>query len=148
MKLFVGSDHAGFELKENLKEVFSSKLEIEDLGTYSSESCDYPDFAEKVANAVLQNPGSFGLLICGTGVGMSIAANKIKGVRAACVSEEKSAALAREHNDAQILCLGARIIELEQAKKCLESFLKAQFESEHERHRRRIEKIHLLERKQ
>lgn len=145
MKLFVGADHAGFDLKEYLKKQFSSRVEMIDLGTHSTDSADYPDFARMVAEAVLSNENSLGLLICGTGIGMSIAANKIKGIRAACVSEEKSARLAREHNNAQILCLGARIVSEEKAALCLESFLNADFESEHPRHLRRIQKLHNFE---
>ena len=143
--LFVGSDHAGFELKSKLIDRFKSKIEIKDLGTEGSDSVDYPIFAEKVANEVLKNPESLGLLICGTGEGMCMAANKVKGIRAAVVSEPKSAQMVREHNDAQILCMGGRIIDEETASKCLETFLNSKFDSSHPRHGRRIEQIKKIE---
>jgi len=144
--LFVGSDHAGFDLKSKiLDDLKARKIDAEDCGTFSSESCDYPTFAEEVCLNVSKNPGDLGLLICGTGVGMSIAANKMTGIRAACVSEEKSAATAREHNNAQVLCLGARIIAFDKAKLCVNAFLNARFDTENPRHQRRIELISELE---
>jgi len=143
--LFMGSDHAGFSLKQALIQKYQDRIELNDLGTNSEESCDYPDYALKVAEAVKRTPDSFGLLICGTGVGMSIAANKVCGIRAACVSEEKSAEMARKHNNAQILCLGSRIIDIETASKCLDIFLSTSFDSGHERHQRRLQKIQKIE---
>lgn len=139
-KIFIGSDHAGFQLKENVK-VFleKKKFKINDLGTFSEESCDYPDFAKKVAEKVAKEKNSFGILICGTGIGMSIAANKIKGIRAALVQDEFTAKKAREHNNANVLCLGARVIDSEKAKKILNIFLNTDFEGG--RHSKRVEKI-------
>ncbi len=146
MKFFVGADHAGFELKRHLIDFLKNKsISVEDFGTNSSESCDYPDFAVRVCQSVLKTPGSLGLLICGSGIGMSIAANKVRGIRAAVVSDEKSAALARQHNNAQILCLGARIVNAETAERCLDAFMTAQFESSHLRHQRRIDLITKIE---
>jgi ribose 5-phosphate isomerase B len=142
MKIFIGSDHAGFELKADLVQFLKTRsIDVVDVGADSSVSCDYPIFAQKVASEMQRNTGSLGVLVCGSGVGMSIAANKFAGVRAACVSEEKSAALSRQHNDANILCLGARIISAEKAKDCLLAFLDAKFESTHPRHQRRLDLI-------
>lgn len=144
--LFIASDHAGFQLKNRLRDELKGQgISIEDLGTDSEESCDYPDFAEKLAVKVLESSDNKGILICGTGIGMSIAANKIKGIRAACVSETKSAEMSRKHNNAQVLCLGARIISFEQALECANTFLRTEFESEHPRHQNRINKITSLE---
>jgi ribose 5-phosphate isomerase B len=144
--LFIGSDHAGFELKSQILESLrAQKTKVEDCGTDSDQSCDYPVIAQQLTGQVLKNPGSLGVLICGSGVGMSIAANKVKGIRAACVSEPRSAALCRQHNNAQILCLGARIISLDTAMECVNAFLKAQFESSHPRHQRRIDQIAEME---
>jgi ribose 5-phosphate isomerase B len=144
--LFIGSDHAGFELKSQILESLrAQKKTVEDCGTDSDQSCDYPVIAKKVTDKILKNPGSLGILICGSGVGMSIAANKVKGIRAACVSESRSAALCRQHNDAQVLCLGARIISLEIALECVNAFLSAQFEKSHPRHQRRIDQMTEME---
>jgi len=147
LKLIVGSDHAGFELKTQILQKYSSILNVEDLGTNSQDSSDYPIFAEKVARRILSEPSSLGLLICGTGIGMAIAANKIDGIRAASVSEAFSARMAREHNQAQILCLGARVVDFEKACECLEAFLKAEFDRSNGRHQRRLDEIEELERK-
>ncbi len=137
--LFIASDHAGFVLKTAILKDF--KGPIEDLGTDSVDSCDYPLFAKKCAEKVMTTQGSLGLLICGSGVGMSIAANKFKGIRAACVSEPVSAALSREHNNANVLCFGARIIDQKRALECLNAFLNAKFDQSSERHKRRIDEI-------
>ncbi len=130
MSIFIASDHAGFELKEYLK----TQLNLLDLGTHSSESCDYPVFAKKLA-IKLKNDDK-GILICGTGIGMSIAANRFKNIRAALCFNEEMATLARQHNDANVLVLGARIISPETAKNCVEKFLSTDFEGG--RHRRRL----------
>lgn len=144
--LFIGSDHAGFELKSQILEALrAQKKSAEDCGTDSAQSCDYPVIAKKLSEKVLKNAGSLGILICGSGIGMSIAANKVKGIRAACVSESRSAALSRQHNNAQILCLGARIISFEIAMECVNAFLSAQFESSHPRHQRRIDQMTEME---
>jgi ribose 5-phosphate isomerase B len=145
MKLFIASDHAGFELKAQLTQRFQKEYEVQDLGTDSKESCDYPLFAKKLSEALLKDSGALGLLICGTGVGMSIAANKIHGIRATCVSEPLSARMSREHNQANVLCLGARVIDINKAEECLRAFLNAKFDTSNPRHQRRVEQINELE---
>lgn len=143
--IFLGADHAGFGLKEMIKKYLdSSKIHFEDLGTYSEVSCDYALIAEEVARAVVEEKNSLGLLFCGTGVGMSIAANKVKDVRAACCSDCYSAKMTRLHNDANILCLGSRVIGIGLAEQIVEVFLNTDFTNE-ERHSRRINQIHKLE---
>ena len=141
MKIAVGSDHAGYELKEILvKHLKDRGYETDDAGTYSTESCDYPDYAKKVAEKIISGEAKTGLLVCGTGIGMSIAANKVKGIRAAVLSDEFSAEATRSHNDANILCLGARVVDEEKAIKLLDIFLDTPF-SEGENHKRRISKL-------
>jgi len=140
MKYFIGTDHAGFEVKPFVIEYLKNKgIEVEDLGTYSTESVDYPDFAHKVAEAVLANPGTMGILICGTGIGMSLAANKHKGIRAALCHDHYTASMARKHNNANILCFGARIVGKGEIESILEGWLNSEFEGG--RHQRRVEKI-------
>lgn len=133
MTVFIASDHAGFELKEYLKTQFN----LLDLGTHDKESCDYPIFAKKLA-VRLKNDDK-GILICGTGIGMSIAANRFKNIRAALCFNEEMASLARQHNDANIIVLGSRIISPETAKNCVDKFLSTDFEGE--RHQRRLDLI-------
>lgn len=133
MSIFIASDHAGFELKEYLQTQFN----LLDLGTYSTESCDYPVFAKKLV-VRLKNDDK-GILICGTGIGMSIAANRFRNIRAALCFNEEMATLARQHNDANVLVLGARIIPPETAKNCVEKFLATDFEGG--RHQRRLESM-------
>ena len=137
----VGSDHAGFELKNELIDHLKNRgFEVKDYGTFSTESCDYPDYAHKVAQAVVSGEAKQGILVCGTGIGMCIAANKIPGIRAAVLSDEFSCQATREHNDANILCLGARIMDTEKAIKLVDIFLDTPF-SEGENHKRRISKL-------
>jgi ribose 5-phosphate isomerase B len=137
--LIVGSDHAGVALKEELCEVARELgYEIEDIGTHSTESTDYPDYAHQVANAVSRQEG-LGLLVCGTGLGMSMAANRHPGVRAAACGNIYSAAMSRQHNDANVLCLGSRIIGPGLAAEILKAFLSSSFEGG--RHERRVNKI-------
>lgn len=146
MKVAIGSDHGGLDLKETVISVLKEmQLEVEDLGTHDKNSCDYPDFAQKVAEGVAAGTYDKGVLICGTGIGMSIAANKVRGIRAALCNEIYSAQMARAHNDANILCIGARVVGAGVAAEIVKAF----FTVEHEggRHARRVEKIHLLERK-
>ncbi|MBO7537406.1 MAG: ribose 5-phosphate isomerase B [Alphaproteobacteria bacterium] len=133
MSIFIASDHAGFELKEYLQTQFN----LLNLGTHNEESCDYPVFAKKLAIR-LKNDDK-GILICGTGIGMSIAANRFKNIRAALCFNEEMAKLARQHNDANVLVLGARIISPETAKTCVEKFLSTDFEGG--RYQRRLELI-------
>jgi len=147
--IFIGADHAGFELKEKLKtHLLSLGQKVEDYDTNSSDSCDYPLYAQLVAEKVRDNAKALGLLICGSGIGVAIAANKIHGIRAATVSEEKSAGLARTHNDCQVLCLGSRIIDFDKAKLCVDAFLNAKFEADHPRHQRRIDLMAKIEREE
>jgi len=143
MKISLGCDHAAYEYKEQIAEFLKEKgYEIEDFGTYSPESCDYPVYAKAAAEAVASGDCEFGIIMCGTGIGMSITANKIKGIRSAnCISEEM-AALAREHNNANVLNFGARLISLETAKRIIEVFLSTDFAGG--RHERRVELIHKL----
>lgn len=137
----MGSDHAGYEMKLVLAEHLKERgYEVKDFGTYSTESCDYPDFAKAVAKAVVDGEAERGVLVCGTGIGMSIAANKVKGIRAAVLSDEFSAQATREHNDANILCLGARVIDNDKAIKLLDIFMDTPF-SEGVNHIRRISKL-------
>jgi len=140
MKYFIGTDHAGFAVKPFVIEYLQKKgIEVEDLGTYSSESVDYPDFAHKVAEAVLANEGTKGILICGSGIGMSLAANKHKGIRAALCHDAYTAEMARRHNDANILCFGERVVGKGVIESILEAWLNAEFEGG--RHERRVKKI-------
>ncbi|QIV78493.1 ribose 5-phosphate isomerase B [Fervidobacterium pennivorans subsp. carthaginiensis] len=144
MKIAIGSDHAAFELKERVKEYLrKADIEVIDCGTYSIESVDYPDYAKKVAEKVTSKECDFGILMCGTGIGMSIAANKIKGVRAALCLFPEMAAYARKHNDANILVLPGRLMGIELAKWTVDAFLNSSFEGG--RHERRVKKIEELE---
>lgn len=139
----IGCDHAGFKMKEALKQHLKKLgYSVTDFGTDSEESCDYPEFARAVANAVVSGEAGKGVLICGTGIGMSIAANKVRGIRAAVVTDEFSARATREHNDANILCLGARVTDLHRAIDLLEIFLITPF-SGGANHVRRISLLEL-----
>jgi len=109
MKIAIGSDHAGFSLKEQLRLTFADH-DFVDFGTYSEASCDYPDVALKVAHAIRDGEADLGVLVCGTGVGMAIAANKVQGIRAAACSETYTAKLTRDHNNANVLCIGSRVV--------------------------------------
>lgn len=137
-KICIASDHAGFILKKELLERYSDKYEVADLGTSSLESCDYPIFAEKLVEHVLENDCR-GILICGTGIGMSIAANRHKKIRATLCYNEEMAEMSRRHNDANVLVLGAKIISLNEACLCFEKFMTMDFEGG--RHQRRIDLI-------
>jgi glycine hydroxymethyltransferase len=138
--IVLGADHAGFQLKEQLKQHLSGRgWEVLDLGTHSDEGADYPDYAQVVGRAVLEGEHRLGLLVCGTGIGMCIAANKIHGIRAAMVCDTAGATLARQHNQANVLCLGGRTVEPDQARAILDAFLDARFEGG--RHERRVRKL-------
>ncbi|MBW2984669.1 ribose 5-phosphate isomerase B [Candidatus Woesearchaeota archaeon] len=140
MKIIIASDHAGYKLKEELKEELKQLgHETEDLGTDSEEPVDYPEYGKKAAKEAASS-GNKGILLCGSGIGMSIVANKIKGVRAALCHNEYTARAAREHTDANVLCLGARDIDTETAKKLTKIFLETEA-SQEERHKRRVNKI-------
>jgi ribose 5-phosphate isomerase B len=147
VEIAIASDHAGIALKAELVEwLMRRHISVVDLGPADSQQVDYPDFAQRVGRRVRDKEARLGVLICGSGVGMSIAANKMAGIRAALVSEPISAALAREHNDANVLCLGARMIGGLMAQRCVEAFMATAFTpGDDGRHRRRVEAIHRLE---
>lgn len=140
MHLYFGSDHAGFALKESLKKQAEEKqIPHTDVGCFSQDSCDYPLIARELGEKIAEYPESMGVLICGSGIGMSIAANRIKGVRAAECSNEEYAKLARQHNNANVLCMGARLVDEPTAKKMMDVFLNTPFEGG--RHARRVEQL-------
>lgn len=140
MKIAAGADHAGVALKRAMVEVLEKRgIEVDDLGTHDDASCDYPDFAHAVARAVLDGRAELGLLICGSGVGMSIAANRHAGIYAVVCSEPYSAAMSRRHNHANVLCMGARVVGTGLAESILDAFLGASFEGG--RHEVRVRKI-------
>ncbi|MFZ3208854.1 MAG: ribose 5-phosphate isomerase B [Geobacteraceae bacterium] len=141
----LGSDHGGLGLKEAVKKLLLDRgVEIEDCGTYNCDSVDYPDFGEKVARKVSAGKADYGILLCGTGIGMSIVANKFPRVRAALVTDPFMARMAREHNDANILVLGGRVLEGNRVQEIVTAWLDAVFEGG--RHKGRLDKIALLER--
>jgi ribose 5-phosphate isomerase B len=140
----VGSDHGGFGLKTAVKELLVERgLSVDDLGTENGNSVDYPDFGEKVAREVSEGKAEKGILICGTGIGMSIVANKFPGVRAALVTDTFMARMAKEHNNANILVLGERVLETSEAREIIATWLDAEFEGG--RHQGRLDKIASLE---
>tara|TARA_Y100000589_G_scaffold118812_1_gene113012 strand:+ start:627 stop:1061 length:435 start_codon:yes stop_codon:yes gene_type:complete len=138
--LAIASDHVGYRLKNYIVNNLKSEININDFGTNSDESCDFPDFAKEACNFVVNNESSKGLLICGSGVGMSIAANKILGIRASNVVDKETAIQSVEHNDVNVLCLGANIINEENVIDIVRSFLEAKLINE-ERYLRRISKL-------
>ena len=144
MKIVIGSDHAGFEDKEKVKRQLDEMgVEYEDVGTNSAESVDYPIYAQKVAEKVANGEAEQGILVCGSGNGMQIAANKVHGIRAALAWNEETARLARQHNDANVLSVPARMISPEEVSKVVKAFLEAGFEGG--RHARRVEEISEME---
>jgi len=144
MKIGIGSDHGGYELKEELKKYMIEKgIEVVDFGTNDLSSVDYPDYAKLVAEAVINKEVERGVVICGTGIGISIAANKIKGIRCALCSDTYSARMSMEHNNANMIALGGRVLGVDLAKEILNAYLSANFEGG--RHLRRIEKISDIE---
>jgi ribose 5-phosphate isomerase B len=144
-KVFIASDHAGVRLKKTAVEWLKSvNFQYEDLGPYTDDvSVDYPDFAEKVGNAIQKQKDAYGILICGSGIGVSIAANKMPSIRAALCSEPVSAKLSRLHNDANVLCMAGRLLGPTMAENILSVFFTTDFEGG--RHEKRVQKIHLLE---
>ena len=147
MKIGIGNDHVALEMKNEIKEYLTQKgHQVTDYGTHSPERCDYPKYGESVANAVISGEVDRGILICGTGVGISLAANKVRGIRAVVCSEPYSAGLSREHNDTNILAFGARVVGIELAKMIVDIWLSAEFEGG--RHARRVEMIREIEEKQ
>jgi ribose 5-phosphate isomerase B len=144
MRVAIGADHAGFELKEIIKQTLDElRVPYRDFGTESDESVDYPDYAAKVGRGVAGGEFDRGILVCGTGIGMALAANKIPGIRAAPVVDLESARLARSHNDANILAIGARVTPPERALDLVRLFLKTEFDGG--RHERRLQKVAALE---
>jgi len=140
MKIVIGSDHGGFKLKEDIKAHLKRRnISFKDLGAYSQESVDYPDIGKKAAKAVASKKYKFGILVCGTGLGMSMVANKVKGIRAALCHNVYTAKMSRAHNDANVLSLGGRVLKKAPALKIVEAFLKTPFEGG--RHLRRVRKI-------
>lgn len=140
----IGSDHGGYELKEHIKKhLVENGVEVKDFGTFSEASVDYPDCAKPVCEAVINGEAERGILLCGTGIGISIAANKYKGIRAALCSDVYSATMAKQHNNANILCLGGRVTGRELAFMIVDTWLKTEFEGG--RHADRIKKIHDIE---
>jgi ribose 5-phosphate isomerase B len=144
-RIVFGSDHAGLLLRaEAVRVAAAAGFEVEDLGPFSPDSVDYPDFAARVGQAVVEGRARLGVLVCGTGIGMSIAANKVKGVRAAHCTTEYEARMARAHNDANVLCMGERVIGLGLGGAVTAAFLAQPFEGG--RHQRRVDKIAALDR--
>lgn len=142
--LAIGSDHGGYELKEHIKKYLEEKgVEYKDFGCYDESSVDYPDIAEAVCKSINDGESENGILVCGTGIGISIAANKIDGIRAAHCHDVYSAEMTKRHNNANVICMGGRVIGRELAFKIIDAWLGAEFEGG--RHQTRIDKIHALE---
>lgn len=142
--IVIGSDHGGFELKNHIKKFLEeNNIEYNDIGCYSEESVDYPDIAEKLCGEIIAGNAERGILICGTGIGISIAANKIDGIRAAVCTDEYCARMCRHHNNANVLCLGGRVVGRELAISIVNTYLTEKFDGG--RHQNRIDKIHALE---
>ena len=140
LKIAIGSDHAGYALKTHLVATLKDMgHEVDDLGTHSEESVDYPEYGALVARAVVGGDADYGVCVCGTGIGIGIAANKVRGARAAVVHDATSARMARQHNDANVVCVGARLTGPQAAADAVDAFLAAEFEGG--RHQRRIDEI-------
>ena len=140
MKIYIATDHAGFVIKDEIIEILKKlNYDVIDLGPQDSSRVDYPDFAHKLCLEVLKDKNSQGVLVCGTGIGMSLAANKHRGIRAALCQDPYSAKMAREHNDANVLCFGQRVVGLGMVEAILEAWSKSNFEGG--RHLKRVEKI-------
>ena len=147
MKIALGADHAGFELKEAIKKHLADRtVEVDDRGTHSPDPVDYPDFARRVGEQVASGKADLGILVCGAGIGMSMAANKVPGIRAANVHSEVEAQLSREHNNANVLALGGRLLDPQLALKIVNRWLATSFAGG--RHQRRVDKVGELERDQ
>ena len=145
MRIAIGADHGGFEQKQELKDYIANELgcEVEDMGCDSTESVDYPDYAAPVARAVAEGSADFGVLVCGTGIGMAIAADKIDGVRASSITSPAFAELFRQHNNGNVVCLSGRFVDLDVNKEIVKTFLTTAFEGG--RHEGRVAKITALE---
>ena len=147
MKIAIGADHAGFELKQKVRSMLEQQGHmVIDEGTVSSESVDYPDFARKVAHDVSEGRAEFGVLVCGSGIGMAITANKVVGIRAANVCNMTEAELSREHNNANVIAIGARFMDEKKAEEIVNKFLHTSFAGG--RHERRVEKIAEVEKEE
>jgi RpiB/LacA/LacB family sugar-phosphate isomerase len=147
MRIVIGSDHAGFELKKRITAYLSErKHEVLDIGTHSTEPVDYPDYAEALGQAILDGRAERGVLICGSGVGASVAANKMVGIRAGLCHDTYSAHQGVEHDDTNVLVLGARVVAHALAEELVRAFIEASFTNE-ERHRRRLEKVKAMEKR-
>ena len=143
MKISIGSDHRGYIYKERIKVILSKEgHEVLDFGPDSEESVDYPDYAVKVGESVQSKESTFGVLVCGSGLGVSITANKVKGVRAVNTCSEKTAEMGRKHNDANVICFGQDVLSFDVVENALKTFLSTEFEGE--RHQRRLDKITAL----
>ena len=142
MKIAIAADHGGFELKEALIKHYAD-LHLTDLGTFSRESVDYPDVAQKMVDALRRQEADLGILICGTGIGISMAANRCKGIRAALVYSEESARLAKQHNNANIIVFGGRTMQSDDVIKYTDAFLSASYEGG--RHQKRLDKLETME---
>ena len=141
MKIVIGSDHRGYPLKEQIKKYFdNSKIEYKDIGTNSTESVDYPDYTKLAGEAINNDNYDYGVLICGSGIGVSIAANKVKGLRAVNANNNNMAEMSRQHNNANVICFGSDFIDYEKAVRFFEIFINTKFEGG-ERHERRISKL-------
>lgn len=146
-RIAVGADHAGYAVKERIKEELQKEgYEVIDFGTHTTDSVDYPDFASQVARSVSQAEANRGILVCGTGLGMAITANKFRGIRAATCNDTYTARMAAEHTDANVLCVGARVVDTDHALAIIREWLKGKFGGG--RHQRRIDKIAEIERRQ
>ena len=145
-KIFIASDHAGYDLKGILKEhLASQKYDVEDLGTNDGKTpVDYPDYAKILCEKVLANPDSRGVLVCGSGIGISIAANKVKGIRCGLCHDYYTAVTSREHNDCNVVAIGARVTGIDVAKQIVDVFLKTKFLTDQPRHVKRVEKLNEL----
>jgi ribose 5-phosphate isomerase B len=144
MRIALGADHAGYELKNKIREHLRQQgIEIQDEGTNSADSVDYPDFAQKVGLDVATQKADRGILVCGSGIGMAISANKVRGIRAANITSEYEAQMSREHNDLNVLTLGARILDEDKALKIVDLWIKTQFAGD--RHQRRVGKMMAIE---
>jgi ribose 5-phosphate isomerase B len=145
VRIAIGSDHGGFDLKEHLKHLLDTlEVQYQDFGTFSPDPADYPDIAEPVARGVASGAFERGILVCGTGIGMSMAANKIPGIRAALVTDVETARLSREHNDANIMTIGGRTTPVDRARDIVRTFLQTPFDGGG-RHSRRVQKISALD---
>jgi len=143
MNIAVAADHGGYELKEKIKARYAANLNITDLGTFSTEAVDYPDMAKKVVEAIRQGKADLGILVCGTGIGISIAANRCKGIRAALVYNKEVAGLARRHNNANVLVFGGRTMNADEVFESIDAFLGESYEGG--RHQRRLDKLETME---